>query len=437
MSSDVLIFALLLSAGGPMELASLVEPAEYFKARGIADDVENLARLAAKDSDEPKAVFVRTLAIRELARRKDSRATLEAVATGPKGIARDAAEAALAEWDGKPAPRGKSPDESVRLLAAAWFPPECGLYAGLDLRRLPAPAAAPAKVRADLLAHFLEGEAREEVWKLLERTGGLRVDRLSLASAEKPDGSDERQFIRVSGRFVRKAVADYFAGLSEGGGAKPNVREPEDGVTAVNHPFGTPVLVIGDTDLIVTEADSDEHPDIDAKLLEIRSGKKPGLPKGLFAKDLKALSADAVFAAVGNTPQSIRRKFEAVGFTVVPPVYSVELVPVAADVKDDKAKDKAPILKLRVRLPMDGEPDAVKLLEEAEAVRKKALEALKEPAAPLDAESAAVLSDLLRSAKLSRDGSEALGEVTLSAEAVAGLWRLLGKAMQRPSGDGN
>ena len=142
----IFLLAMALGNGGvPVELAQLIDPADYFAPRNIEVKPENLLTVATKAPADAKESFNQLLAIRWLGDNKDNlgsnkdavRKGLAKLAVAENETVRQYARAALARIDGKVAPARSIPKNSVRLQALEWFPTEVTLAAALDLRAPP------------------------------------------------------------------------------------------------------------------------------------------------------------------------------------------------------------------------------------------------------------------------------------------------------------
>src|SRR6516165_2958640 len=109
---EVILLAFLLGpiAGGgtQTDLASLIDPADYFSSRRVEVSSAHLLELASAHPTGARDGFRQLLAIRWLGENKDRlgehqeavRRALGRLAEGPDGFARDQARLALARLDG-------------------------------------------------------------------------------------------------------------------------------------------------------------------------------------------------------------------------------------------------------------------------------------------------------------------------------------------------
>ena len=283
------LLLLVLLGGGRPELLSAVDAADYFKSRNIAaETAAQLTSLAGAEAKTPKDDVARLLAIRTLGERKEAsaRATLERIAGGPEGFAKEYAAAALAALDGKPVPApAPMPADSVRSGGLDWFLADMDFFGALDFRGAPAggDAAGRGKVLRVAFGKLPPG-ARETAYEFLDAVGNIRIDRLSFAFGSQPEELRGRIMIRFTGRADRAALIRF---LTEKNADFKAVEHKDAGAVVLTAEDEPPAFVfVGDSDLMVVgyERNRADHAAVAAQVLATRAGKGLSVATGAFSK---------------------------------------------------------------------------------------------------------------------------------------------------------
>jgi hypothetical protein len=333
MSFTTVLLLILTSAGGDYDLLSLLDCEAYFKSRGVAVGVPEMAALAGQEPKDGKAQVQQLLALRWLGEHAEkakgdakARAVLEAVAAvkkaqDPQGFAKEYATRALALVHGKaPAPR-QVPADSLRSDAFAWFPAGEGgvaVLAGVDLRAagtMKGPSV--ERVRAILETfgpQFGNREKnREAYFHVAETLGNLRPDRVSLSVFTERKDSQTRMMLRATGAFdqarivaLLRAVEGVEVKLTKGSAGEP--------IAFVRYPFifnaSIYFVLVGDTDALLVAEPADKgkpFAELEAALA-LRAGKGAGVLKGPLGDLLKDVPDRAVVVAVGEFTKEARER---------------------------------------------------------------------------------------------------------------------------------
>jgi len=400
---EVLLIVLL--SGGTRDLVSLIDAEDFFSLRKVDVQGDKLAFTAAKGA--PDSVR-RLLAIRLLGERKDaaSRATLEEIVRTGKGFDKVYAETALAALDGKPAPKSAPVAGSVSGEGLAWFPADVAMFGSADLRNFGSGGSAAAKSRGFLLK-AIPAEQREKAYEVAETLGNIRVDRISFAFSPEPTEHRGRIFVRITGLADAGAIVGLLAkNLPE---AKIDEKDGVRTITGFRGPF---VAFLGDTEAVICGymRGQGPHNEVFDQLTAVKSGTKPSVVKGVFAKDLAAVSPQAAGVVMGAVFDELRKDMLRDKPNVAPLNFSVEIG------ADDK------FVRLKGKSEMESADDAGKLLAFfQEQVKKGTEEAGKFP----DAELSKVMLTLLGSVKLGSDGKNLVAGIELSREMVERIPSLL------------
>jgi hypothetical protein len=314
---------LLITTGGGVDndLVSLIDAEHYFAAQKVTVNGEEMVARAGKEPKDGKTQVEQLLAIRWLGEhaamvRTDAkvRALLVDVAGGkkgqdPAGFARECAAHALALIDGKEPVRRPIPADSLRVEAFAWFPKEAGkdsFLLGIDLR-----SSGAMKIPADGLARRLPREMeRAGLHKFAAQVGNVRLDRLSVVFNKNGKEQEAQVLLRATGAFEHQRLVDAFKESAKD--VKQTKGPAGEPITFFQVPIilsTIPVMVVGDTDVVVRFSDPANKDKPYAELeevLEVRAGKKDSAVKGPFADVLKQTPDQALALALGQTSKETR-----------------------------------------------------------------------------------------------------------------------------------
>jgi len=223
-SVELAMMLILMSSGN--DVLSLIDPADFFKSRNVPVTLEKMVELATTPAANPKAEISQLLALRYLAedaavKKAPNLAEIlkkvEEVAEGKKGpdtagfAAEYARRTAVALGSKLAPPKAGAPDDSVRQDAMNWFPKTAGFVAGIDLRQGGRGLTKDAAEMRQKLVKFMPAMAKDELYRMVEETGNLRLDRASLAYQEDPqNGKEGKLYIRLTGKGNHKGLVAYL-----------------------------------------------------------------------------------------------------------------------------------------------------------------------------------------------------------------------------------
>jgi hypothetical protein len=317
------LFAVVSGRGLPNDLTSLIDADEYFKARQIAVTLDRLLELAGKKPGDGRDQVGQLLAIRylgehaELAKDPRVQKLLEEVADGKKGayaegFARDYARRALDRLAGRPPAREASGDQGNLNDAFTWLPERVSLVGAYDLRKLPPPLPKDELMVRAALGIAVPAKAREEMFKFIESTGNLRIDRFVWGFFEdRQDPLKMQFFARFTGLGDPKRLVDVIrqSGLPIG-----EVKEEKgprgEPITLLlpNNNFGVGIAVTGNTDLFfATYPGQGKSADLIREVMKVRSGGQPSVLKAPLGNKIKEIPRAACLLVVGDLPQEMRK----------------------------------------------------------------------------------------------------------------------------------
>jgi hypothetical protein len=452
--SGLLALVLLLISGcvadgTPIDLLTLIEPADYFAARRVEVTATTLLELAAGSPIDARGEARQLLALRWLGENKGRlgeqreavRLALDRLARGPDGFAADYARIALARIDGTslPAPRA-APKYSLRD-ALTWFPKDVSLVGVVDTC---APAGAQATAAPDagsdrllrrlsalylnaLSPNRMNDTVREEFYRFVEGVGNLRLDRLAFGfAADAGSAGQGRLFLRATGRMDHKRLAatlrEDFGGdavLTERKGLRG---EPITTIIPREYPPG--FVLIGDTEFVLAgyTSDSVNCARIIEEILAVRDGGRPGLLSGPLGKTLRDIPAEARGLLRGSAPRDVLAALARSPIGVAPEQMAVDVMSSGGGVE------------LRFRGTFDNEADAKQFATSLRDEVKQAVEALKELPLSLQLLGIATIRKDVERIEVDSDGLAAIVKVPISAAALKALLGLLEGAISPPRG---
>lgn len=407
---QVFILYFMLLGGGRADVLSIVDAEHYFANRNINVKGDLLIRLAGRPHDGPKEEIARLLALRTIGENKDvsARATLEEVVRKEKGFIREYAETALARIDGKE-PAITFDKDSVRKDALSWFPADSAVFGAF------APGAVGGvseKQMRDVINKMIPAEGRGEMYDFVEQTGNLRLERFAMAynPGERNQGGG-RFLVRLTGKCDRKRLVEAMKK------ADPNATTTEDGdILHLNFGGGfLPAMAfVGDTDFVVGGLDggfggnANHRAALDA-LLAVRAGKKPSVLKGVFGKDLAAVTESAFGVVVASVFEEMRKELLRSPAGVAPNNFLIEAAVV----------DKT--IRLKGRAEFASPEDAKAGIEGGGRLKKAAMEELEKEANRLKPELVKMVKTMLDSLTFATDGNAVKAEMTVPHELPKAL----------------
>jgi hypothetical protein len=433
-----IIIMLLLSLGGggdfPNDLVSLIDAGDYFPPRGVELKADNLVQVASKAPTDAKEGLAQLLAIRWLGENQDQlggskeavRKTLQPLAEGPEGFARDYARTALGRIDGKsPVGLRSMPKDSVRTQALEWFPEEVEMAGAFDLRPPAGQTSSPEqdqfrakqfKQIQSYVNQLIPNQAKDEVYIFAETVGNVRIDRASFGYAPDPQAQHAaRLFFRLTGLVHHKRLVDYVRQSVPGVTIDEKKGPKGEPITQARFEHGPGLALVGDTDLIVTtfEGKNDNPQTLIDQVLEVRAGRKSSVLKSAWAKELQEVPVNAVALLAGLLPAELRGELPKSPLGVAPQQISLAVT---------AAKEAGKGVDVHFRALMDNEADAKRFPDSWKEVLKVGNEELKN--VPQDAPVVLLkaLLDLVQNAELKADGTKVLGELRVTADTQKTLW---------------
>jgi hypothetical protein len=417
------------------DLASLIDPADYFQTRNVEVKVEKMLELAAKDPADGPTQMAQLLALRWLAQHPaeakkadQARETLTAVAEGKKaqdlhGFAKEYAQKALAKLDGKPAPAPrKVPADSVRTDALRWFPTKATVFGAVDFRASGDLPAVDEGLIGRLLA-LTPGMIKGEVYRFADQTGNVRLDRLAMAF-EWQDAKDPEP-LRIWIRLTGAGDVKRLSGLVAQDYPVRKVRKGSKGetITILSQENQAPVFAfIGETELIIAghKDNAGNHLEVLEQLLETREGKRASvLQTGPFAENLKKVPdhAHAVLAADFN--DALQKQLAQGVFPAFPRRIFLDAT-------------RTQTVTLRVQATAKDANEAKAIVMGFNQLKEQGLEGLKKVPAELKvpAEVVKPLENALRGARLDAQGTAVRGTIQVPGEAIQALFKLIEEAVK-------
>jgi hypothetical protein len=426
------------SVGGlDNDLASLIDPADYFQSRMIEVKAGRLTELAGRDPADAKAQMAQLLAIRWLGEHPDQakkaengRAALQAIAEGhkaqdPQGFARDHARRALARIDGQPSPAPRPLPPGGALKGLDWFPADATVCAALDLRasgELPLP---PEYLRS-LLALAMPREVRDELYKFGETAGNIRPDRVAVAFEMAANGQGpHRIYIRYTGAanrkwltaFLRQNFPDETAQQGKGPNAGP--------VTILSSEKNAPAFaLVGDTDLIMAGYGNDRarHREVVEKVLQVRGEGKGSALAGPLAETLKNVPPRASAFLAAELSDEMQKALTGRGIPL--PVAPRRLLIDAT---------RTNVLTVRLRATMKDAGGATALAGALVKLKDQAVEKLKSPPpeAGLPAGALEPIQKTLTTVRVKAQGDTVHGSLAVSGDVFQALYGLASQGLKR------
>jgi hypothetical protein len=382
----VFMFMAVGGLGMPSDLLSAIEPDAYFRSRQVSVTVAKMLELAGTQPSEAKGEVARLLAIRMLGEepdevQKEKQAIVKvlqplAEGKGPgdkHSFVRRYARRTLDRIGvkGTSPERAASEQSSQKLVEAfSWFPDKVAFVVGSwNVNRDDA--------RQNPLSSFLKAnvppEAFEQVYKFAETVGNVRLDGFAFGfavDAQQPGKGS--LYVRITGAADHERLVDF---LRKNGGLTGTVKEEKgpqgERITFLAPQFGPAMALVGDTDLIIGGREGPGAADTSVleQMLKIRAGTQPNITKGPLGEALKKVAPQTVGLILGDVPAEARQGLLAGGpLRAFPDRVQVE---VSRAAKGD--------LEVSIHAKMLNANEAKLFAEDGNGLRKKGLEALKNP----------------------------------------------------------
>lgn len=385
--TEVLIF--LLFGGVSNDIASLLEPQDYFNHRQIGVSVEKMLELAKTEPNSGKAQIQQLLALRVLAEdadkikkaenfaaiKKDIRDIAEGkVAQDLQGFAAKYARKTLQAFGEKVESPAPVDDKGLVQETLNWFPKDCNFIASMGFpQQNNSQNESPFKKFLPLLPP----EFKDKLYVTVEKIGNVQLDRASFGFlADAPNGDAGKIFVRMSGIGNHKRMV---AMLKEANGANVEVEEIKNfrgrPITLIYSKNSPPCwAVVGDNDLIMCGESNNrgEHRKVVELVLDTRRGKIPSVIEGAYAKQLNSIPAKVDGLVVGELPDSMRREFTGPGspLTVIPKTMAAYVV-----------RNKKGDLKITMKADAANKNEAEQFVTGVNALKQMAIGFLQNPGA--------------------------------------------------------
>jgi hypothetical protein len=439
--TEILVLLLIGAGGLPSDFVSLLDAKGYFESRQIEMKVPRMVELATREPANAKDQVSQLLALRWLAEEAaqvkkatdhaDILAKIEQVALGkkaqdPLGFAADYGKvAAVALGSNKvEAPFQKLPDNSVRQDALTWFPPTVQIVVASDFRNTAPTSLDSGKMIRSMLLQFMPPQAREEFYSVAEKLGNVRIDRIAYAyAAPSEEDKQGRHYVRITGKGDHKRLVDLLKEASPGMVCKEQKGFRGQRVTLLvnqREHHGPPgIAVVGDTDFIMAGRDNPQGKDqeIIEQVLAIRAGRAKNMLGGKLDSLLKKTSPQSSTIAVGEIPNEVRT-----AFTRGPEAFRVFPKTVVAELVRKKATIEGKLQGI-----MDNADDAKNFGEDAERLRKKGIQELKNaaqnvpPFLPIPPKTFEQLAKVLETLKVEAKGTSVHARMTIPEETLKAL----------------
>lgn len=331
--AEILMLALVSGGGNSTDLVALVQPTHYFQSRQIEVSIDKMVELVGREPKDPKTQIQQLVALRHLAADTDNlkkaanyaahRQALEQIGQGKKaqdslGFAQEYANRVLAKLDGAKGDTVKT--KPLRAEALSWFPANATFAFALDMQQPRGPDGHdPLK---DILKLMPDRE-KKEMYTFIEKAGNVRIERVAFAMVSGNGKRDEQKmFLRFTGKGNHAWATEMVKTMSRGGAPETKQWKDDKGtpITMINDKGNTPaILVIGDTDFVVTGFDMPQGKDRDLvdELMDARAKKKPNAGTGALKDTLAKVPEKAVAMLIGEIPSDLKREFRA-GIGAVP-----------------------------------------------------------------------------------------------------------------------
>lgn len=431
---ELILLMGMLSGGQGTDLLALVQPEEYFKARGLDMTVAKMAELAGKEPTDGKSQVAQLLALRALAEEpaevkadKNFAAILrlvEQIAEGKTaqdslGFSKEYAGRTLARLTGKEAPTIPMPKDSIRGEAFRYFPAAVSLLGAVDFRGGYAPSSKddPIKALRDLLKKMAPAEVRSKIYDVADDIGNIRMERVAFGFVDAPPNQRGGSFfIRVTGKLDQKRLAAYLKAKQ----ADVSLRNEKIGQENLLflEAKGNPGLVfLGNTDLLLAAQPGVQGgPEaLLAQALATGAGKEKNALDGSLKAALAKLDSKAAGTLLGSLPLEMRQGLGQALKMPMPTSLWTEM------------KHQARGLGIHLEASLDNADDAKafkEVLTKGVALGKEMLAKIP-PQAQIPASVVEAFSKALDSVQLDAQANQAKVNVVLPSEMSLGLPALM------------
>lgn len=432
----MVLFFLTLNSGN--DLVSVLDPAEYFKARKVQVTVDKMVELATTQASNGKGQVQQLFALRLLAQDAaevkkaknfaDILKSIEEVAEGKKaqdlqGFAAEYARKTAIALGSQLAPTKEGiPENSAKQDAVSWFPKQSTVVLSLDYRNDGAQGGKEMdELRKKLLAS-MPPFVTEQIYQAAEEMGNVRLDRFSLGCAENAQNvNDGDVYLRFTGKLDHKRFVAYLKKKLPG---NVQFKETKSFRGKPISLFWTPnqapaIALVGDNDLIMAGPMGGPNRDslkIVEEVLDVHRGKVPSVLEGPLAAKLKTVSPTAVGMIVGNVPQSMHKEMTrdmpaGPGYKAFPKEVVIEM--------NYKGKD----LQVKLQTELKDAEEAKSFVATTNALVQLGLVQLQNPPPfppnfPNTDKLLKGATDLLKSIKVDAKGKDISGSLTVGPELI-------------------
>src|SRR6266540_1739229 len=184
------------------------------------------------------------------------------------------------------------------------------MVVGMQLRSPQATLRAADDPIGQLLMKTIRGPDREELFRTAEAIGNVRLDRLALGMTVDDNANSAQVVFRITGAADRKRIADFFGQVLPGAKVKQEKGPKGEPITLIEGGGkGRPSFaLVGDSDLVLV-AQADRGPaDVLGQVLEVRAGKRKGVPDGKLARLTKEAPRNARTLVAYDLPEKALAK---------------------------------------------------------------------------------------------------------------------------------
>jgi hypothetical protein len=440
-----LLLAATLGGSFPSDLVSLIDPDAYFRSRNIQVTAAQMAALAGKAPADAKDQIRQLLAIRWLGDHpeavkndKTNRPLLDEIAQGkkaqdPHGFARDYAQRALAQLDGKPRPAAPVPENSFGTAGIEWFPRSVAFVAGLDFRGSLGIKGIESRTVTELTTKVMPDSAREQVYTFAEAVGNLQLQRATIAFSPDPkEKRNGRICMRLSGRGQGQRLAQFLGKTVAGEVVVTEEKTAKGEPLTIFTPMrkGPAVAFLGESEVIIAGYDKPEEGakqrEVLQEVLDVRDGRQVSVVKGApWAAELKEIPANAGAFFLGDLSDEMRKDLaQGTPFQVLPAHLAAHVI---------RGKE----LMVHFRGTFAGAADAKAFCDAVAQAKQMVIEGLKN--LPLDVkikpQGVEMLSKTVEAIRAEPKNSTVVGGLRVSSETVQTLLEVM-EDMLKSAGPG-
>jgi len=343
-----------------------------------------MIELAGKEPIDAKTGIAQLLAIRwlgehahEVKKDSDARTLLEEIAKGEKGkkaqgYAKDYALSVLARLDGRTTAYRRLPENSVRSDALDWFASGPADFGVLDFRKAGEFSPPDEKALRRFANSAIPPQFLEEFYKLAEKVGNLRLNRLSFAYyPDRNKLGPGRILLRFTGAADRQRLTEFLEKML-GANHKDEKGPHGEQIRLFSSPDSTSAIaLIGDSELIVAGSDrpGGDHLQVLREVLKIFAGDTLGLAQGGMAPVLKEIDPLASGLFIWQPSLGASYACTALGIDSIPLTGKADKFVLVVNKKKN--------IEVRIKAYLAEKKDAKESVENLSQAKEKGLEGLK------------------------------------------------------------